>query len=148
MSEPADKTRRRETIVEQYSHNEAEHGVVELERVVVVSIDESSAQYVINWAVDNFVRPDKDLVVLVHVRLIDTPLAPYVDASGYIEEMAEERKVESHKLLKSFASRLWHRKASDRTIHQVEGWLLTNYYLPDCLQGYIDDWWAKDWDHP
>lgn len=116
MGDSGDKPRRRDTIVEQYSHSETERGHIQLERVLVVSIDENSAQYVVDWAMENFIRPDKDLVLLVHVRLVDTPLAPYADASGYIEEMAEERKVESHKLLKTYASQLWHKQASSNLL--------------------------------
>lgn len=112
MSNPADKAKHRETLVEQYSHNLEEHGLVHLERVMVVSVDENSAQYVINWAVNNFIRPDKDLVVLVHVRVLDTPLQPYVYATGFVEEMAEERKAKSHELLKTYASQLWEKQAN------------------------------------
>jgi hypothetical protein len=111
----ADKRdRRRDTIVEYYDHeNEAVQS--KLDRVVLVSIDENSAEYVYNWTLDNFIQPERDLVVLTHVRVLELPMAPYVDSTGYLEEEAEERRQESHQLLKEYASRLWHKRVNINT---------------------------------
>lgn len=51
---------RRDTIVEQYRHEGEHEGG--LDRVVMISIDPSSAEYILDWAMENFIRPDKDLV--------------------------------------------------------------------------------------
>ncbi|KAI9497678.1 hypothetical protein BDB00DRAFT_803589 [Zychaea mexicana] len=110
---------KRDTLVEQYSHNEEEHGHIQLQRVVVVSIDPNSAEYVLNWALNNFIQPDQDLVVLVHVRVLDIPMAPYVDSTGYMDDIAEERKEESHDLLKTYASRLWHKQIACKAISMI-----------------------------
>lgn len=107
------RDRRRDTIVEYYDH-ESEAVQSKLDRVVMISIDENSAEYVYNWALDNFIQPERDLVVLTHVRILELPMAPYVDSTGYLEEEAEERRQESHKLLKEYASRLWHKQARTR----------------------------------
>ena len=53
---------RNDTLVEHYSHHEDEHGKIQLQRIVVVSIDPGSADYVVNWAVDNYIRSESDLV--------------------------------------------------------------------------------------
>ena len=52
---------RRDTIVEHYPLVEGQEQV-DIQRVVVISIDPNSAQYVIDWAVDNFIQSSKDLV--------------------------------------------------------------------------------------
>lgn len=52
---------RRDTIVEHYPLVEGQQQV-DIQRVVVISIDPNSAKYVIDWAVDNFIQPSKDLV--------------------------------------------------------------------------------------
>jgi hypothetical protein len=48
-------------------------------------------------------------VVLVHVRQIDIPVAPYINTTGYIDDISEERREESHRLLRYYAQDL-HRK--------------------------------------
>ena len=59
---PKMSTHKRDTLVEQYSHRDDEHGAIQLQRVVLISIDPNSAEYVLNWALDNFIRPESDLV--------------------------------------------------------------------------------------
>lgn len=46
-------------------------------------------------------------IVLMHVRPFDMPVAPYVDTTGYINEMQEDRD-ESHRFLKACATQFWH----------------------------------------
>ncbi|KAI8141969.1 hypothetical protein BJV82DRAFT_616623 [Fennellomyces sp. T-0311] len=119
MSSPPKLVQRRDTLVEHYSHHADEHGKISLQRIVVVSIDPSSAEYVVNWALDNYIRPDSDLIVLVHVRVLEIPMAPYVDTTGYMDDVAEERREESHSLLKSWATQLWHKKIACKAISMI-----------------------------
>ncbi|CDH48795.1 predicted protein [Lichtheimia corymbifera JMRC:FSU:9682] len=109
---------RRDTIVEHYPLVEGQQQV-DIQRVVVISIDPNSAKYVIDWAVDNFIQPSKDLVVLVHVRLLEMPMAPYADSAGYMDDAAEERKTESHDLLKEYASGLWHKQIACKAVSMI-----------------------------
>ncbi|KAJ8662397.1 hypothetical protein O0I10_002091 [Lichtheimia ornata] len=109
---------RRDTIVEHYPLVEGQQQV-DIQRVVVISIDPNSAKYVIDWAVDNFIQPSKDLVVLVHVRLLEMPMAPYADSAGYMDDAAEERKAESHDLLKEYASGLWHKQIACKAVSMI-----------------------------
>lgn len=51
-----------------------------------------------------------DQVVLVHVRQIDIPVAPYINSTGYVDDVSEERREESHHLLRVFAEELNRRK--------------------------------------
>ncbi|KAI9313422.1 hypothetical protein BX666DRAFT_1817847, partial [Dichotomocladium elegans] len=88
-------------------------------RVVCISIDSNSAKYVIDWALANFIRPETDLIVLVHVRVLDMPMAPYVDAAGYMDDVAEERRNESHDLLKMHASQLWEKKIACKAVSMI-----------------------------
>ncbi|KAI9278448.1 hypothetical protein BDA99DRAFT_554082 [Phascolomyces articulosus] len=110
---------KRDTLVEQYSHTEDEHGTIQLQRVIVISIDPNSAEYVLNWALENFIRPESDLVVLIHVRILEIPMAPYVDSTGYMDDVAEERKEESHSLLKTYAGKLWHQQIACKAISMI-----------------------------
>ena len=57
----SNRNRRRDTIVEHYPLVEGQQQI-EIQRVVVISIDPNSAKYVVDWAVDNFIQPSKDLV--------------------------------------------------------------------------------------
>ncbi|CDS07752.1 hypothetical protein LRAMOSA01701 [Lichtheimia ramosa] len=109
---------RRDTIVEHYPLVEGQQQV-DIQRVVVISIDPNSAKYVIDWAVDNFIQPSKDLVVLVHVRLLEMPMAPYADSAGYMDDAAEERKEESHDLLKEYASGLWNKQIACKAVSMI-----------------------------
>ncbi|KAI7875953.1 adenine nucleotide alpha hydrolases-like protein [Lichtheimia hyalospora FSU 10163] len=114
----SNRDRRRDTIVEHYPLVEGQQQI-EIQRVVVISIDPNSAKYVVDWAVDNFIQPSKDLVVLVHVRLLEMPMAPYADSAGYMDDAAEERKTESHDLLKEYASGLWHKQISCKAVSMI-----------------------------
>ncbi|CEG79255.1 hypothetical protein RMATCC62417_15446 [Rhizopus microsporus] len=91
----------------------------ELTRVVMVCLDPVSAQVTFDWALDNFIVPQKDLVVLVHVRQIDIPVAPYINTSSYMDDMAEERRQESHNLLRYYATDLHKRKIACKAISMV-----------------------------
>ncbi|KAI7854766.1 hypothetical protein BDC45DRAFT_508064 [Circinella umbellata] len=116
---PKASTHKRDTLVEQYSHNENEHGTIHLQRVVLISIDPNSAEYVLDWALDNFIRPESDLIVLVHVRILEIPMAPYIDSTGYMDDIAEERRNESHGLLKTYAAKLWHKQIACKAISMI-----------------------------
>lgn len=50
----------RDELIDKFSHNTNEQG--KLERVVVISIDKSSASYILEWALENFLQPHRDLV--------------------------------------------------------------------------------------
>jgi hypothetical protein len=50
--------------------------------------------------------------VLVHVRQVDIPVAPYINATGYIDDITEERRDESHHLLRLFAEELNKKKVT------------------------------------
>jgi hypothetical protein len=50
----------RDELIDRFSHDTEDQG--KLERVVVISIDSSSANYVLEWAFANFLHPAKDLV--------------------------------------------------------------------------------------
>lgn len=50
----------RDELIEKFSHDADTQG--KLERVVVISIDESSAKYILEWALSNFLQPQRDLV--------------------------------------------------------------------------------------
>lgn len=51
-------------------------------------------------------------VVLVHVRQIDIPVAPYINSTGYVDDISQERREESHHLLRAFAEALNKQKVS------------------------------------
>jgi hypothetical protein len=40
------------------------------------------------------------------VRQIDIPVAPYINAAGYLDEIGEERREASHHLLRHYAHKL------------------------------------------
>ncbi|KAI8340409.1 hypothetical protein BD560DRAFT_377628 [Blakeslea trispora] len=76
-------------------------------RVVAISIDEHSAEYVFEWAIKHFIQPATDQVVLLNCRTVDGPtMAPYFNPTGFIEEFDETKKLKSHALLKHYADRL------------------------------------------
>ncbi|GAN03395.1 universal stress protein YxiE-like [Mucor ambiguus] len=91
----------------------------DLTRVVLVCLDPVSADTTFQWALDNFIVPKKDLVVLVHVRQIDIPVAPYINSTGYIDDVSQERREESHHLLRVFAEELNRRKVACKAISMV-----------------------------
>ncbi|KAI8367544.1 uncharacterized protein BYT42DRAFT_129898 [Radiomyces spectabilis] len=103
---------RRETLVND-SMTEHHH---RLKRVVLICLDESSGKQAFHWALSNFVQPERDLVILVHVRLIDIPMAPYINATGYLDDVSEQRREESHHLLREFADILVQRHIACKAI--------------------------------
>ncbi|KAI9247818.1 hypothetical protein EDC94DRAFT_625769 [Helicostylum pulchrum] len=90
-----------------------------LTRVVLVCLDPESSETTFKWALDNFIVPEKDLIVLVHVRQIDIPVAPYIDSTGFIDDVSQERREESHHLLRLFAQELNKRKIACKAISMV-----------------------------
>ncbi|KAI8991993.1 hypothetical protein BDF20DRAFT_909691 [Mycotypha africana] len=104
---------RRDSLVHTYSGND------NLSRVVLLCLDPLSAEVTYKWALDNFISIEKDLVVLVHVRQIDIPVAPYINSTGYIDEVSEERRNESHHLLRTFAEDLNKKKFACKAISMV-----------------------------
>ncbi|KAI8072934.1 hypothetical protein BC940DRAFT_251508 [Gongronella butleri] len=109
---------KRDQLIEKFSHDE--HFQRDLDRVVVVAIDPKSAEYVFDWAVKHFIRPEKDLVVLVHTRTIEaTTMAPFVDTSGMIEEYDDEKRQDSVSLLKQYAHKLRDNKIACQAIAMI-----------------------------
>jgi hypothetical protein len=134
-----------------------------LSRVVLVCLDPVSADITFQWALDNFIAPQKDLVcwskkkkkivkyaikcsslffknkvVLVHVRQIDIPVAPYINATGYIDDITEERRDESHHILRVFAEELNKKKVTPPLSpftkkKKKNGLVLINIRSIDCL---------------
>ncbi|KAG0163628.1 hypothetical protein DFQ28_007709 [Apophysomyces sp. BC1034] len=98
-----DPQRKRESLVQQFFQDSETQE--ELQRVIVISLDEKSADYVTEWALSNFIDKKRDMVVLVHVRNIDIPLAPYINPSGFVEDLDDKKREESHRLLGTYASR-------------------------------------------
>ncbi|KAL0079682.1 hypothetical protein J3Q64DRAFT_1701819 [Phycomyces blakesleeanus] len=84
-------------------------------RTAVISIDDHS-DYVVEWALENFIRPETDMVVLIHVRHLDVPVAPYINPTGYIEDNDEVGRERSHRLLRGFAKELKKRNILCRAI--------------------------------
>ncbi|KAI8047724.1 uncharacterized protein B0P05DRAFT_565399 [Gilbertella persicaria] len=108
---PLQKT---DTLVHSHSHEDTN-----LTRVVLVCLDPESAETTFHWAIDNFVIPQKDLVVLVHVRQIDIPVAPYINSTGYVDDVSAERREESHRLLRAYADKLSKSKIACKAISMV-----------------------------
>ncbi|KAG0174211.1 hypothetical protein DFQ28_000021 [Apophysomyces sp. BC1034] len=117
MSAEESPIRRVDTLVHHYHHEPELQD--QLQRVVMISLDEKAGRGVYNWAIENFIRPETDMVVLVHVRQIDIPVAPYISATGYLDEVAEVRRLDSHRLLKEFASELAHKKVACKAISMI-----------------------------
>ncbi|KAI8328024.1 hypothetical protein BD560DRAFT_417493, partial [Blakeslea trispora] len=91
----------------------------DLARVVLICLDPDSAEVTFHWAMDNFIVPQKDLVVLVHVRQIDIPVAPYINSTGYVDDVSAERREESHHLLRIYAEKLSKQKIACKAISMV-----------------------------
>lgn len=70
---------RKDTVVHHYHHEpEAQE---RLQRVVMVSLDETSGRGVFNWAMENFIRPETDMVwMIVSVLYAQTDI--YIGDSG------------------------------------------------------------------
>ncbi|KAI9347470.1 hypothetical protein BD770DRAFT_349693 [Pilaira anomala] len=91
-------------IIDELIHQDTLHR--ELDRVVAISIDIESAEYVYDWALNNFLNPKTDLVVFLNCRTIDAPMAPYINPTGFIEELDDKKKKKSHMLLRQYADLL------------------------------------------
>lgn len=46
-------------------------------------------------------------------------MAPYADSAGYMDDAAEERKEESHDLLKEYASGLWNKQIACKAVSMI-----------------------------
>jgi hypothetical protein len=122
---------RTDTLVQTYKGKADESP--ELTRVVLICLDPESAEITFEWALENFIVSQKDLVswadkkvwgtdtnfrffyiqvILVHVREIDIPVAPYINSTGFVDDVSEERREESHHLLRVFAEELNKKKVS------------------------------------
>ncbi|KAI8345306.1 hypothetical protein EDC96DRAFT_521731 [Choanephora cucurbitarum] len=99
-----------------HSHPEE---IPDLTRVVLICLDPDSAEVTFHWAMENFIEPHKDLVVLVHVRQIDIPVAPYINSTGYVDDVSAERREESHHLLRTYAEKLSKHKIACKAISMV-----------------------------
>ncbi|KAJ3409782.1 hypothetical protein CcCBS67573_g00793 [Chytriomyces confervae] len=80
-------------------------------RVIAIAVDSSKyAEYAFNWAINNIIRPETDQVVIMNVRpTVSLPAVYgtlYVDFSKEFESIEEANKLESHNLLRAFASKL------------------------------------------
>ncbi|KAJ3402332.1 hypothetical protein HDV05_008595, partial [Chytridiales sp. JEL 0842] len=74
-------------------------------RLVMVALDKNDA-FPVNWVVENTLKPDKDLIVLVHVRPV-VSVPETFSSSTEIEGLIEENnKIASHSLLKTQIKRL------------------------------------------
>ncbi|ORX81671.1 adenine nucleotide alpha hydrolases-like protein [Basidiobolus meristosporus CBS 931.73] len=76
-------------------------------RVVLIPVDESSSsKYAINWSIENFLRPETDMVVLIHVRPLYASsgnfATSYVEMGGYATTVEDQYRDGSHKLLIEF----------------------------------------------
>ncbi|KAI8338093.1 hypothetical protein BC941DRAFT_452105 [Chlamydoabsidia padenii] len=85
----SDKTTREE-LIDRCSHDKEAQS--RLERVIVISIDSSSANYILEWALANFLQPHKDMVVLINVRKIDASIGSYVHPTRIVEEFDPQNK--------------------------------------------------------
>ncbi|KAL0077746.1 hypothetical protein J3Q64DRAFT_1747318 [Phycomyces blakesleeanus] len=90
-----------------------------IDRVVFVCIEEKSGHSVLNWAVKQFIRPESDLVVLIHVRPIDIPSAPYMNTTSSGQEVPDIRREESHKMLREFAHELVSKKITCKAVSMI-----------------------------
>ncbi|CEP19284.1 hypothetical protein [Parasitella parasitica] len=91
-------------IIDESIHPDSHHK--DLKRIVAISIDEGSAEYVFDWAINNFINPASDLVVFLNCRQVDAPIAPYINPTNFIEEFDDKKKLKSHHLLKTYADKL------------------------------------------
>ncbi|KAI8888347.1 adenine nucleotide alpha hydrolases-like protein [Backusella circina FSU 941] len=88
----------------------------DLTRIVAISIDEGSAEYVYDWATKNFIDPKRDMVSLLNCRTVIEPMAPYISPKGFHEEVDDTKKIKSHALLQSYAHRLTEQGIAVRAI--------------------------------
>ncbi|KAI9472286.1 MAG: hypothetical protein EXX96DRAFT_583531 [Benjaminiella poitrasii] len=91
-------------IVDEAVHPEGHHQ--DLKRIIAISIDEGSAEYVYDWAIHNIINPTTDLVVFLNCRQVDAPITPYFNPTGFVEELDDTKKIKSHCLLRHYAHKL------------------------------------------
>ena len=52
------------------------------------------------------------------MRQIDIPVAPYINSTGYVDDVSAERREESHHLLRTYAEKLSKNKVkTKKTVH-------------------------------
>ncbi|KAF7722050.1 hypothetical protein EC973_003732 [Apophysomyces ossiformis] len=112
-----DPRKKRESLVQQFRHDEDAQN--KLDRVIVISVDEKSAEYITDWALTNFIDKQRDLVILVHVRNIDLPLAPYINPTGFVEDLDDKKREESHRLLETYAPRFLNQKIAFKAVAMI-----------------------------
>ncbi|KAJ3214019.1 hypothetical protein HDU67_002163 [Dinochytrium kinnereticum] len=76
-------------------------------RVIVVAVDASShSEHALHWAVENYVRPSTDLVVLMNVRPHIVTPGPYgsmFDFQEFVITAEEQQRTDSHQMLQDYA---------------------------------------------
>ncbi|KAI9327699.1 hypothetical protein DFJ73DRAFT_631981 [Zopfochytrium polystomum] len=80
-------------------------------RLVAIAVDGSKhSEYAFNWAVKHFVRPESDLLLIVHARpVVNLPFRrtpPQTSNSTFATDVEEFDRKESHELLHKFAASL------------------------------------------
>ncbi|CAO3613303.1 unnamed protein product [Cunninghamella blakesleeana] len=115
---PTDNNNLKPLLQDQEIHSTSE-SESNLSRVVCICLDTTSGKDAFEWAVDNFIQVKTDLVILLHVRQIDLPIAPYINATGYLDEVGEEIREESHQLLRHYASKLVKKQIACKAISMI-----------------------------
>ncbi|KAI9596480.1 hypothetical protein BDF19DRAFT_394242 [Syncephalis fuscata] len=125
-SAAADTATTKPTLAEQEAqeHLVSDHPEVEtaqLKRVVCLALEYSDhGRYAFDWAVENFIRPDTDLVVLLNVRnpvAVPAPYgAGYLDFSDYAMTIEKAHRDASHQFLRDYAARLMDHKIAVKAI--------------------------------
>ncbi|KAJ3415905.1 hypothetical protein HDV05_003746 [Chytridiales sp. JEL 0842] len=111
-----------QTSISEVIHHD-DHNDRQINRVIVVAADPSEhAEYAMTWALDNFINPAHDLLVLINVRpYVSTPGpygALYMDFSEFIVSAEEAAREEAHILLQDLA-RIAKRKHSGLAIKAI-----------------------------
>lgn len=121
------------------------------QRTILVAIDKSAnSHYAFLWAMEHLIKPETDLVILLHVNpVVETPepclsrnwikIEPskhkfhlkisgttFVDFSHYIAEMEEQLRQKAHGLLTSHAHALMDRKIHVKAVVMRGGWFYSN----------------------
>ncbi|GAB5587328.1 hypothetical protein Unana1_02228 [Umbelopsis nana] len=98
-------------------HHEAENKEYSrLTRVVLVCLDEGTGESVFQWSVLNFINPEVDMVILIHVRPSEHFTTPYGNQTDYLVKIAERHRDESHTLLKKYGAKLTAKKIACKAI--------------------------------
>ncbi|KAJ3102559.1 hypothetical protein HDU97_000428 [Phlyctochytrium planicorne] len=99
---------------------EDHHADDSITRVVLLAVDASSfSEYAVQWAMENYLRPLTDLVVLVNVRpLLATPgpFGSVYDFQEFILTAEEQQRTESHRILQDFVRLLRKNKICSKAI--------------------------------